>query len=146
MGFEYESDASKEDWRDYIEQVEQYFKAHGLDGNYKEPTRRSLFLPGIGSSTYQMLKSLLAPVKPAKKTLAESVDVLTKHYSQSPSELVQSYRFITRVRQPGETVSAFLAELRRIAENCNFGDALERNLRDRIVVGINHPEEGSVIG
>ena len=120
-----EFDASKEDWRDCIEQVEQYFKAHGLDGDDKEPTRRSLFLSGIGSSTYRTLKSLLAPVKPAEKTLAESVDMLTKHYSPSPSEIVQSYRFFTRVRQPGEMVSAFVAELWRIAENCNFGDALE---------------------
>ena len=81
-----------------------------------------------------MLKSLLAPVKPASKKFSECVVVLTKHYSLPPSVVVQSYRFFTQVRQPGETVSYFVAELRRIAENCNFGDSLERNLRDRIVV------------
>ena len=120
-----EFDASKEDWRDYIEQVEQYFIAHGLDGEDKEPTRRSLFLSGVGSTTYRTLKSLLAPVKPASKSFSECVEVLTKHYSPPPSEVVQSYRFFTRVRQPGETVSSFVAELRRIAENCNFGEALD---------------------
>ena len=133
-----EFNASKEDWRDYIEQVEQYIKAHGLDGDDKEPTRHSLFLSGVGSSTYRKLKSLLAPIKPAEKTFAEAVDVLTKHYSLPPSEVVQSYHFFTRVGQLGEMVSAFVAELRRIAENCNFGDALERNLRDLIVVGTNN--------
>jgi len=69
-------DSSKEDWRDYIEEIEQYFIAHGLDGDDKEPTRHSLFLSNVGSSTYWTLKRLLAPVKPASKTFAESVDVL----------------------------------------------------------------------
>ena len=29
-----------------------------------------------------------------------------------------------------------MAELRRLSEHCNFGDALEKALRDRIAVGI----------
>ena len=62
-----EFDPEKEDWRDYVEQVEQYFIAHGLSGEEKEPTRRALLLSGVGSSTYVTLKSLLAPVKPADK-------------------------------------------------------------------------------
>ena len=65
------------------------------------------------------------------------VSTLTKHYSPPPSEVVQSYRFFTRVRQPGETVSAFVAALRRLAKDCNFGDTMERILRDKIVFSIN---------
>ena len=132
-----EFDPEKEDWRDYIEQVEQYFIAHGLSGKEKEPTRRALFLSGVGSSTYVTLKSLLAPVKPADKKFDEIVAVLTKHYSPPPSEVVQSYRFFSRVRQQGESVSAFVAALRRLAKDCNFGDAMERILRDKIVFSIN---------
>ncbi len=78
----------------------------------------------------RIAKCLLAPVKPASKKFSECVEVLTKHYSPPPSEKVHSYRFFTRVRQPGGTVSSFVAELRRIAENCNFGNSLERNLRN----------------
>ncbi len=33
-----EFDASKEDWHDYIEQVEQYFTAHGLESENTELT------------------------------------------------------------------------------------------------------------
>ena len=132
-----EFDPEKEDWRDYIEQVEQYFVAHDLNGDAKEPTKRALFLSGVGSTTYVTLKSLLAPAKPADKTFDEIVSTLTKHYSPPPSEVVQSYRFFTRVRQPGETVSAFVAALRRLAKDCNFGDTMERILRDKLVFSIN---------
>lgn len=36
----------------------------------------------------------------------------------------------------GESVHAFLVEIRRIAGNCNFGSMLDRMLRDRIVCGV----------
>ena len=62
-----EFDPEKEDWRDYIEQVEQYFVAHDLNGDAKEPTKRALFLSGVGSTTYVTLKSLLVPAKPADR-------------------------------------------------------------------------------
>ncbi len=42
------------------------------------------------------------------------------------------------MREPGEFVSAFIAELRKLTEYCNFGDSLDKTLRDRIVGGINH--------
>ena len=83
------------------------------------------------------LKSLLSPVKPADKKFDEIVAVLTKHYSLLPSEVVQSYHFFLRVRQLGESVSAFIAALRRLARDCNFGDALMRIRRDKIVFSIN---------
>ena len=40
--------------------------------------------------------------------------------------------------KPGESVATFVAELRSLAESCNFNDTLEVMLRDRIVCGINY--------
>ena len=68
----------------------------------------------------------------------ELVSTLTKHYSPTPSETVQRFKFNTRVRKPGESVSTYLAELRSIAEYCNYGPSLEALLRDRLVCGINN--------
>ena len=36
----------------------------------------------------------------------------------------------------GESVHAFLVEIRRIADNCNFGSMLDHMRRDRIVCGV----------
>ena len=45
-------------------------------------------------------------------------------------------RFHKRNQQPEESVSSYVAELRRLARQCNFGDNLETTLRDRFVCGI----------
>ena len=58
--------------------------------------------------------------------------VLTEHYNPQPSEVMQRFRFNSRSRKAGETVAAYVADLRRLAEFCNYG-----MLRDRLVWGIN---------
>ena len=50
---------------------------------------------------------------------------------------MQRFRFNSRARKAGESVAAYVAELRRLAQHCNYGDTLDKMLRDRIVYGIN---------
>ena len=63
--------------------------------------------------------------------------MLAKHYSPTPAESVQRYKFRSWVRKPGESVATFVSELRSLADFCNFGGVLEDMLCDRIVCGIN---------
>jgi len=56
-------------------------------------------------------------------------------------EIVQQFKFHTRVRKDGETLSDYVAELCSLAEFCNFKDSLEVMLWDRLVCGIN--DEGT---
>ena len=52
---------------------------------------------------------------------------------------VQRYQFFSQFRQPDESISAFVAELRSLAKDCEFGAVLENNLRDRLVCGVAEP-------
>ena len=79
----------------------------------------------------------MSPDKPGDKTYSELVSALSKHYKPAPSEIVERFKFHSRSRKPGESVATFVAELRSLAEFCNFNDTLEVMLRDRIVCGIN---------
>ena len=65
------------------------------------------------------------------------MEVLTKHFCPPPSEIVQRFKFNSRVRQPGESVATYIAELRALSQYCNFDNTLELMLRDRLVCGIN---------
>ena len=47
-------------------------------------------------------------------------------------------QFNTRIRKHDETVQMYVAELRRMAALCNFGEFLDRALRDRFIAGINN--------
>ena len=64
------------------------------------------------------------------------MQTLKKHYDPKPSEILQRFKFHTCVRKPGETVDTYVAELRALAEHCNFGETLEVMLRDRPVCRI----------
>ena len=52
-----------------------------------------------------------------------------------PSEVVQLFKFHTRTRQSGESVSTYVSQLHTIAEDCKFGIHLDRMLHDDWFVG-----------
>ncbi|KAK7901534.1 hypothetical protein WMY93_018303 [Mugilogobius chulae] len=83
------------------------------------------------------MRNLLSPNKPKEKTYQQLVLLLKNHFDPKPSEIVQRYKFDSRSRKPNESVMDYVAELRRLAQDCNYGDTLQQKLRDRIVCGIN---------
>ena len=55
-----------------------------------------------------------------------------------PTQAVgRRFQFHSRVRQVGKSVLAFVAELCKLSEHCNFGEALNDMLHDHLVCGIN---------
>ncbi len=128
-----EYEEGKEQWTQYVERLEHFFAANGITENEK---KRSVFLSVIGPSSYKLLRNLVAPAKPGEKTFDELVAAMKQHHNPTPSEIVQRYKFHTRFRHPGESVATFVAELRALAEFCNFGTTLDDMLRDRLVCGI----------
>ena len=129
-----EFDQDKEEWSQYVERLDQYFLANDIQDAAK---KRAILLTVMGPIQFKLLKNIIAPAKPEEKTYKEIVDELKDHHNPQPSEIVQRFKFNTRVRQPGESVATFVSELRAISETCNFGNTLEVMLRDRLVCGIN---------
>ena len=124
--------SSAEDWTSYSERLQQYFIANDVNDDSKQ---RAILLSNCGPQTYQLLKSLLTPDKPADKTFTEIVKKLKDYWQPKPSEIVQRFNFHSRVQKQGESVADYVAELRRISEHCNFS-SLETMLRDQLVCGV----------
>ena len=120
------------DWSTYYDRVEQYFAAN----NVAEDRQVATFLTLIGGLTYKLLADLVSPDKPKDKTLKELSDALAAHCAPKPLVIAERYRFHKRDQRQGESVNAYLAELRRLARFCEFGDVLDTTLRDRFVCGI----------
>ena len=97
--------------------------------------RRAILLSFCGAATYQLIRNLVAPNKPTEKTFSDLVTLVKDHYQPRPSTIVQRFNFHMRTQKPGETISDFVAQLRKISEYCEFGDALQDMLRDRLVCG-----------
>ncbi|KAJ8338235.1 hypothetical protein SKAU_G00372010 [Synaphobranchus kaupii] len=127
-------EAKEQTWEEYCEILEQYFEANGIDNGEKQ---RAILISVVGRATYRLMRNLLSPDKPSSKMYDELKVLMQNHFSPKPSEIVQRYKFDSRSRQPNETVSEYVAELRQIAHDCNYGQTLEQMLRDRLVCGIN---------
>ena len=58
------------------------------------------------------------------------------HLHPSPNPIAERFRFNTRDRQPSETISEYMAVLRKLSEHCEYNKTLEDMLRDRLVCGV----------
>ena len=56
---------------------------------------------------------------------------LEKHFSPKPMKIAERLYFYNHRQQSRETVADYLAELRKLAIHCKFGDFLEDALCDR---------------
>ena len=112
----------QEDWTCYCKRLEQFFQANGISDEGK---RRAVLLSVCGSSMYQFICNLVAPGKPSDKSFSELVTLVRAHFCPSPSITVQHYNFNSWSQRDRESVSQFVAELRKLSEHCDFGKSLE---------------------
>ena len=122
-------DPELEDWFQYIEQLGEFFEANRIVGEESKAKTQLTFLSVVWPSPYKLLQSILSPVKPSEKIFEEPL--------QPPlSEVMQHFRFNTRSQKPGESVATYVAELKRLAEFCNYGVSLDKIIQYRLVSGI----------
>ncbi len=138
-------DLSKDSWNKYVEILGHFLLLNKITD---EAEKRSVLLTSCGPVTYHVVRGLVQPASPNDKTFDELCTLVQNHFSPRPSEIVQLFRFNSRVRESRETVQTYLAELRRLFEHCNFGNTLDDMLRDRIVCGINNAalQKKTVVG
>ena len=73
-----------------------------------------------------------------EKTFDELVNLMTNHDNPKRNPIVERFQFNMRYKKTGESVSQYMAELRRLSQYCEYNDSLDSILRDRLVCGINH--------
>ena len=98
--------------------------------------RASVLVSTIGHKTYAILRSLTAPETPQNKSYDSLVLALKTHYQPKRLIIAERYMFNQRSQHPGESIADYVAELRRLATTCKFGDFMDDALRDRLVCGL----------
>ena len=121
------------DFVEYVERLNQYFLANGIEELSK---KRAMFITLIGTETYSLLRNLLAPRKPFDVAYNDLVRTLTEHLTPKTVVIAERFKFYERRQRDDESVCDFVAELRRLASKCEFGYFLEDALRDRLVCGL----------
>lgn len=79
----------------------------------------------------------MSPETPGEKDYACLVKTLKDHFNPKPSEIVQRFKFNTQTCYQGESIADYVAELRKLVRDCNYGTTLLQMLRDRLVCEVN---------
>ncbi|KAL3173163.1 hypothetical protein MRX96_012296 [Rhipicephalus microplus] len=106
-------DPSTSEWAEYHERAELYFIANDIPSD----KQTAVFLTCCCSETYSLLRGRLAPSRPAKAGLTEIFITLGKHYAPRVSEVVANFKFFSRHRKEEETISDYIASLKKLAED-----------------------------
>ena len=124
---------NSDDMSEYIERVDQYFYANDINDAGK---KTAIFLTVIGSDTYSLLRNFLAPVSWSTKTVEELFETLKEHLKPQPIVIAERCKFYCRDQKENETISDYIAVLRKFTLNCSFRKFLDKVLRDRFVCGL----------
>lgn len=122
-------------WADYLIEVNNFFTCNDL-GNVSNDKQRSIFCQLIGSNCFKLLRSLIAPREYNELSLDELKNTLTQHFAPRVSSVFYSYKFWTRSQGQNESSNDYVAALRLLANKCNYGNMLDRLLRDRFISGV----------
>ncbi|UYV66609.1 K02A2.6-like [Cordylochernes scorpioides] len=120
-----------EKWITYFERMIFFFLANDI---VKLERRKAIFLTLIGAETYALARSLASPKELSFVEYDDLIKLVTDHFCPKPNIIVKRFLFNKR-NQGDESVSAYIAELRKLSEDCEFVD-LEDRLRDKLVCGL----------
>ncbi|XP_061705661.1 uncharacterized protein LOC133516658 [Cydia pomonella] len=124
--------AASGNWSLYVERLEMYFKVNTIAEDLWLPT----LIAVMGEETYDLLSNLVSPKKPAEMSYEQVTEVLRKHLQPKRSFMAERYRFRQRRQNKDESITQYIAELKKLAKHCDFASGLEENLRDQLVCGL----------
>ena len=106
---------------------------NGISAGKRAPT----LLLVLGMNHYSLFRGLVSPEKPENKSYNDLTVLLKKHFDPEPVVITERFQFYQRSQGSGESVSEYLANLRKLAARFKFGTFLSEALRDRLVCGLN---------
>lgn len=120
------------DFNMYLSRLEHLFKVNAIKDNLKV----SMLIALTGPELFTTLTNLLAPESPESKSYQEIIDKLKGHYSPKKLEIAETFTFNKCDQKVRQSIAEYSVELKKLANTCNFGEFLERALRDRFVCGL----------
>ncbi|CAB3241464.1 unnamed protein product [Arctia plantaginis] len=120
-------------WQRFKQSFRTFIMAAGVE-KFSETRKAAILLNCIGQQAQELYFNVLKIDEKAK--LEEVLDVFENYFKPKQNDVINTYNFNKRTQEEGESFDAFYTAIRKMAENCNFGDQKERMIRDRIVIGV----------
>ncbi|CAG5038941.1 unnamed protein product [Parnassius apollo] len=126
-------DHKTSEWSIFYGKLTQFLRINNVT---KEEIKSGILLTRLTDETYRLVRNLAYPNTVESLTYNELVQILNSHFKPKQCSFVDKANFFGATRSPGESLGDWAARLRGLASYCEFGDALETNLRDRFVLGL----------
>ncbi|XP_075535002.1 uncharacterized protein LOC142570505 [Dermacentor variabilis] len=123
-------------WEKCVERLEMFCEANKIA---KEEQKRAVLLSCCGEEAYGLIVTLVKPARPTPATYEEIKKAVRKHLHPRPSKLYERFFFYKRNQAAEESVADYVTALRKLAEDCGFGDEqlpLDIMMRDCFVCGL----------
>ena len=135
--FDVNSDPSSvgTEWKRWLRSFQLYADGKGLiiltDKDDNKVQRRALLLHCAGPDV-QDIFDVLADTGGAKD-YQKAEDALTRHFVTQVNTPYERHLFREMVQGEDETIDQFAVRLRRKAQQCDYGDQMEAQIRDQII-------------
>ncbi|XP_044182144.1 uncharacterized protein K02A2.6-like [Acropora millepora] len=135
--FDVNSDPSSvgTEWKRWLRSFQLYADGKGLiiypDKDDNKVQRRALLLHSAGPDI-QDIFDVLADTGSAKD-YQKAEDALTRHFVTQINTPYERHLFREMVQGEDETIDQFAIRLRRKAQQCDYGDQMEAQIRDQII-------------
>uniref|UniRef100_A0A2H1VXY3 SFRICE_020622 n=1 Tax=Spodoptera frugiperda TaxID=7108 RepID=A0A2H1VXY3_SPOFR len=124
-------DHKTNEWAIFKSRLSQFL----LVNNVKE-NQGAILLTHLSDESYRLLRNLAYPKVIDTLKYEELTLLLDAHFKQKQCTFADKAKFFGAMKSTGETLSDWAARLRGLASYCDFGTALDTNLRDRFVLGL----------
>ncbi|XP_030039241.2 uncharacterized protein K02A2.6 [Manduca sexta] len=120
------------EWQIFKGKLTQFLKINEV----KEENKSGILLTYLTDETYRLLRNLAYPKELDSLKFLDLILLLDSHFKPKQCSFADKAKFFGANRNPGESLGEWVARIRGLASYCEFGTALETNLRDRFVLGL----------
>ena len=125
--------ASAEAWENYEIRLTAWLELQDITQDDK---KRAALISEIGPDTFAVLKDLAFPEEVSRKTFNQLLELLRSHFKKSRTPMADRLLLHNRKQGEKETLTEFIAALKKIASTCDYGAELENRLRDAFLFGV----------
>lgn len=120
-------------WKNFKQKFKIFLSAAGLD-RVNEGRKSAILLNCLGEEAQNIYFNVLKKSDENPK-YEELLKLFDDYFEPKQNELINTYNFLNRNQEDGESFDQFYVELKRLVKICHFKEE-DRMLRDRIVMGI----------
>lgn len=122
-------------WQRFKLSFRNFVLAAGLE-KLSEARKAAILINCIGQHAQELYFNVLKTDDNDKDKLEDVLTIFDDYFKPKQNEVINSYNLNKRNQEDGESFDTYYAAIRKLAENCNFGEQKNRMIRDKIVIGV----------